>query len=279
MANPITTLLDQLLSKAIQWNGVLQPGRGVLNFIGGTVTDNPGNNSTDVVAGGGSRAYASGAAPPAPTSLTWVQQAGLNGGTSSFVASSDGSFTLISPTPGDNAVALHALVQAAPTAPYTLTIGVIVDGIMNGNYHGGLVLRESATGKLLVLNLSDQDTGTAVSNWTNATTLVNEDYLAAALGGAAIYTTQGYNTNQFMAGPIYFRVHNDGTNLFWSRSLSGSYFMPHALSSSDGVTPLGVAKNNFFTVGPNQIGVGLGTVYAAAPAMGLRVFSWDVTNP
>jgi hypothetical protein len=280
MILPITTLLDQLLTKAIQWNGALMPGRGSLNILGGTVTDNPGNDSTDFTAGGGSRAYGTGAAPPAPTALTWVQQAGLNGGTASAVLGSDGAFTLSSPTPGDNAVALHCLVTAAPTAPYTLTIGVLPDGMNFGsNYHVGLVLRESGTGKLLCFNLSDQDTGIAVSNWTNATTLVGEDYLSSALGGTAISTTQGYNSNAPFVGPIWLRVQNTGTNLFFSRSLSGSFFAPLGVSSSNGYTPMPVSKTNFMAGGPNQVGVGIGNVSGTAPGIGMRVFSWDVSNP
>lgn len=48
--------LDKLLLgiKTVEWNGAEMPFRSVINFLGGTVSDNPGNGSTDVTLGGSS---------------------------------------------------------------------------------------------------------------------------------------------------------------------------------------------------------------------------------
>lgn len=218
---------------------------------------------------------------PDPTTLTWVQQAGLTSGNATFVTDSGmtgSAFTLIAPPTGDNAKCIHALVTSTPSTPWTFTIGVVVDlGGAPNNWRAGLVLRESATGKLLVLNLTDQDTGTGVSNWTAPATNVSEDYLNAVLAATAAYTIITYNNNLQNVAPIYFRVTNDGTNLFWYRSTNGGHWTTHSPASVDGVTPLGTPINNFFTVGPNQIGIGIGQVFQFTPPPSVRVFYWNVS--
>jgi hypothetical protein len=49
----IRTFLDKFFLMALRSNGVDLPARGAVNFLGGTVADNPDADSTDVTLGGG----------------------------------------------------------------------------------------------------------------------------------------------------------------------------------------------------------------------------------
>jgi hypothetical protein len=257
--------------------GQLLPNQNTLQFAGGTVTDDPVNLRTIVSLG--SAGFYPYTTPPLVASLTWVQQAGLVSGNASATDDTGGGFSMLSPQPADNAYCIHAKVASLPSAPWTATIGFIVDGISDAsNYRAGLVLRESSTGKMLVAGLSDQSTGTAVSQWTNATTHVADDYLST-LSGPPQYTTQSYAANNGIGAPIYMRVQNTGSGLLFSRSVTGTVFIPMALSSADGFTPVSAPLNGAFTTAPNQIGVGLGAVSTNTPNIGMRVFSWNVTTP
>jgi hypothetical protein len=192
-------------------------------------------------------AYPPNVLPPAVATLTWVQQAGLNGGAASAADDSFGGFTMLSPIPGDNALCIHAKVAALPAAPWTATIAFIPDGLANlTNWRVGVVLYESATTKMLVANLSDQTTGVAVSSWTNPTTQVSEDYMST-LVSSPLFTQQGYNQHQPIVTPFYIKIHNDGTSLFFYISYNGTVFTSLALSASDGNTPVGAPLTDFFT--------------------------------
>lgn len=221
--------------------------------------------------------YATGTTPPLSTSLTWVNQAGATA-----IDNATGGFDIICPTPGDNATWIHALVATAPSAPYTFTVGVIIDNLFlvgGGNFHMGMVSRESSTGKMLVLNMTDQvgSGGTVVSSWTNATTIALEDYITPKSG--ANNAILAYNGGLPFIGPTWFRIQNTGTDLLWSRSLSGSNIFYPLGVTSNGTSPFPIAINDFFTTGPNQIGVGVGQTYAPTPGPGMRVFSWTITTP
>lgn len=260
------------------------PGRKFVDW-GGAAVDDPSFQyagkivgRTLISAGGGIAPAAAFVKPPLVASLTWVQKDGLVvPGTSSAVDTLGGGFDILSPTPGDNAHVMHMLLASAPNAgPWTFTLGLQWEQLATANdFHIGLVARESASGKLLVLNLSDQIADAlGVSQWSSPTAIVTDDYLSSQVGIYA--TTQAVQ----QLGPIWLRLQNTGTHLLWSRSYSGASIYEHiGLLSSDGFSSFPVPKNDYFAVGPNQFGIGVSNVLQAGPAVGARIFSWAVTTP
>jgi hypothetical protein len=217
--------------------------------------------------------------PPSVSTLTWVQQAGLISGAASAVDSPGGGFDILSPPIGDNAKCMHCVVASAPAAPWTFTVGLIFEGPQyGGTKHLGLVLRESATSKLLVYNFSDSlGPGLGVSSWTDAQTWVTDDYIVGAVG-SAINTVQPVSDTGFL-GPIFLRVVNDGTNLTWYRSISNTNFFSQGVDGGTGRSSVPIAKNNFFATGPTQLGVGVSLLDENAPPTAMHVGHWAITSP
>lgn len=280
MSNQLPTGLEAFFQMTwVDSNGVLVPiKRAKTQMLGATFADDPINGQTVMTIGAGAYGVQL-VKPPLVGSLAWVQQAGLISGNASATDSPAGGFDILSPPIGDNARCMHCLVAASPAAPWTFTLGVVFEGPQyGGTKHEGLVLRELATGKLLVFNFSDSlGPGLGVSSWTNPTTWDTDDYLVGAVG-TALNTVQPVTDTAFL-GPIFLRVVNDGTNLTWYRSISGTAYFSMGVDGATGRSPIPIAKNNFFTTGPTQLGVGVSLLDENAPATAMHVFHWSVTSP
>lgn len=163
--------------------------------------------------------------------FTWVNQG-------SSTAADVNGFILFKGAAGAGAD-VHALVVSAPTAPYTLTAAVstfhelVSEG--SGQPRGGLVFRESGTGKLLVFMVR-QITGTA------GITIVTQRFTDPTTFSSEVDLT----TFAIPPGMIWLRIENDDTDLKF-------------YASSDGVNwkqAYTEGKAAFFTTAPDQIGFG-----------------------
>ncbi|MGN6700005.1 MAG: hypothetical protein ACTHMR_17765 [Thermomicrobiales bacterium] len=157
--------------------------------------------------------------PPSAGSYTWVNQG------SATTDTSHGTLILSAPAvAGDQ---IRALVKSVPAAPYTVTIAIIpaVPGL---NYaQCGLVLRESSSGKLALLNYccdTTQNTGYRVQTqkFTNPTTFSASSITLPAPTGH----------------PLWLRLQDDNTNRIASVSLDGvNFWQIHSVGRTDFLTP------------------------------------------
>ena len=140
--------------------------------------------------------------------------------------------------------ALFGIVQTAPATPWTVTSQIQLWGNTNGQHtFGGLVLRESGTGKLITL--------------TNADSLgyrIRVDYWNSPTSNSSTAATTGIYDPSV---PVYMRIQDDGTNLTFSWAADGVHFWQFFQAG----------RTAFLAAGPNQVGItgennhGTGTYY------------------
>lgn len=172
--------------------------------------------------------------------FAWVNQ-----GTAS-VTDANGISYLSAPTSTTN-VRLRQKTQ--PATPFTITAAVIVNQSTANNSECGLMLRESATDKMVGLCLRD-GISTSVQRYTNVTTI-----------GVTVFSrTDG------RLGRLWLRMTHDGTNIVSSFSLDGVNFYQvdtHAKTAS-------------FTTDSNQVGYFVCN-RSSTVTIALSVFSWIET--
>lgn len=263
--------LDKLLLglKTVMVGGIAVPvPRPNVNFASGaSAADNSTLNSTDItILAGGPYGGVPIVTPPPSASFAWVNQVAATASDSAFGTGFDVA------TAGDNLDDLHCRVIAAPATPYTLTVGLTLDIQPGSAYRAGVIWRESATGKILLLGFDTSNSSDlCVENWTSATS-GGSTYPAGA-------QLQDYTGDRWIHSPMWMRMKNDGTNLTWTWSQSGYNYQSPAMTAGSG--PLVEPKNDFFTVGPNQIGVAVGATLLAPTfqLVQMHIFSWQVTSP
>lgn len=126
----------------------------------------------------------------------------------------------------NSAVSVKAIVQTAPSPPYTVGCKVSLHGVYNDFHSAGLALLENATGKLtiFVVGHNSAQTGSfcmAVYSFTNATTFSATRFI-----------------NRFDSmGPVYLKAQDDNTNLNFSFSLDGrNYHQVYTMTRATGFT-------------------------------------------
>lgn len=127
---------------------------------------------------------------------------------------------------------VHLLKQATPgSTPYTVTIALLAH-LPRVNYRQvGLMLRESATAKLIGLSAAfDSGYLIHVYKWNSPTSFSGTSFSSEELGA--------------FAQLVWFRVTNDGVNLTYYWSLDGRHW----------IQLYQAAKNAFFTTGPDEVG-------------------------
>ena len=151
-----------------------------------------------------------------PNLQTWAWINQTSGGQSGSVDTSAGGVYVSTPAlAGDN---LRIRKKAAPSTPYTITAGFLPN-LAPANYSmGGLVFRESSSGKLVSYHLvvnSASNIGVYVENnrWNSPTAIFN-------------------NANQFTPANLQFgnpllwlRIADDGTNRIFSISGDGRHWI------------------------------------------------------
>lgn len=169
--------------------------------------------------------------PPVIASLTWGNQ-----GSATAVANAGGGI-YFSDVAGGNSDDISFLYKAAPSPPYTLTIGVAVGIATAATSWAGIILRESATGKIISFHVGSSGSGSAtaqvgIDKYTNYTT-----YSAAYLGPLNTY-----------AGPVtWLQVTVDAVHITWYSAIDGQNFKQL----------LQKTLADYFTSGPNEVGIGI----------------------
>lgn len=181
-------------------------------------------------------------APPAAASWTWVNQ-----GTATLADVTAGTALTMPTGSTDN---LRGLVTAIPTAPYTVIAALLPLRTGQAGNRLGLWLRESSSGKLVIVNWSVA--GALNVEAFNSVTSFSSSYSSVALAGANVPAL------------LWIRIVDDNTNRKFSMSLDGQTW----------VQTLAQARTTFCT--PDQIGFFANNndgTYGAA----LTLVSWAVS--
>lgn len=186
-------------------------------------------------------------------SFSWVNQGG---------ASIDTSFGgVLLEAPASASINVRARVKSIPAAPYTVTMAYVPHMLFLDAFYGGMALRESSSGKLILLSLQS-NTGWHASQqviqyhkW-NSPTSFNADYTTTP---SPIIAAPWYT------GPcMWMRIKDDNTNRIVYISADGKRW--HQMHS--------VGRTDFMT--PDEIGFFLG-VSNASFGSALHVLSWEET--
>jgi len=207
----------------------------------------PGVDSPYIVTPSFTRGLVRRVYPVDPTLFAWTNQGGATETTT------NGFPYLQATTQNSNSIRIRR--KAAPSTPYTVT-AAFQARILNLNFFSaGILLRESATGKLEYINLASA----AASVGINVTTCTDENNVVAHVYTYGIFGSGGF-------GDLYwFRVGNDGTNLTYAFSENGYNFQVFTSTR---------AKNTFFTTGPDQVGYAINANNITLLPYAMSLYSW-----
>lgn len=145
---------------------------------------------------------------------------------------------------------MRCLVTPLPVVPHTFTIRAIPTVWNTFSHAVGIVLRESASGKLLRFA------------WNSFCVLIDK------LTSPTVYVA-GYGSENLSTPNVFFpwlRIQDDGTNRIYSMSQDGLYWhVVWTVGRTDDATP-------------DQVGVGAESNDAVREAA-IRVVSWQFTTP
>lgn len=148
---------------------------------------------------------------------------------------------------------IRARVKTAPATPYVIEAVVWVREVSASKY-AGLCFRESGTGELTIAYVLPTNNLLNVINFTDPTT-----FSASAASG----TILGSLIGSFV--PIFVRIRDDGTNLFFAASRQGFYY--------DDFAELSIARTSFMAGGPDQVGF-FANVDSAAGVFATDFYDW-----
>jgi hypothetical protein len=190
---------------------------------------------------------------PNETGFSWVNQQ------TATTSTTNGGVVLSSPAPllaGEN---INIRIKTAPTTPYIVKAGFIPTLYPANQTSAGLLLRENATNKIVFFRLMFDNTSTtktdlvvSVDRYTNATTFFGNYTVASA--------------NIFKSPLIWFSVADDGVNLTFS----------YSNNNIDYTQFFQVARNNFFTTGPDRVGYAINSNTTSGNAI-FTLLSWQET--
>jgi hypothetical protein len=167
-----------------------------------------------------------------------------------------GGVLLSSPAPllaGDN---INIRVKTAPATPYTIKAGFIPTLYPADQTSCGLIFRETATSRVIFFRLmfdtastSKTDLVLSVDRYTNPTTL-SANYKVA--------------TANIIKSPLFwFSITDDGVDLTFSYSNDNIDYTEFFQS----------ARNNFFAVGPDEVGYAINSNTTSGNAI-MALLSW-----
>jgi hypothetical protein len=148
---------------------------------------------------------------------------------------------------------VFAMLKSMPTPPFTILMNFALMRIPVDYLGGGMFFRESATGKVETIGIV-YGSGTLqvqVSNWTNSSTFVTHFFQLDGVG-------------TYRPAIDWFRLSHNGTNISYGFSNVRHYFYDAR----------NVAKNNYFTTGPDQVGFFVNP-FGGAAKIGMMVNSWE----
>lgn len=153
--------------------------------------------------------------PPVSADYAWVNQG------SATVTTTYGGVVLYAPSSASNS--LRVRVKTIPAAPYTAIMALVGSAGSAASAHGGIALRDSAGGGIVLLEYRFSDESFFTEKYTNATTY------SATYGSTAMRVT----------GPVrWLRIVDDNTNRKTSVSVDGTNWMQiHTVGRTDFITP------------------------------------------
>jgi len=175
------------------------------------------------------------------TRWTWFNQ--------STSTSNEANSLLTLSVPAESASAMNGILQPAPAAPWTVVLKInSLDLAPLQPYPlSGLVLSDS-TGKIVFFGISYRNTsatiGLSIAYWTTATSYSG----SSPFGPSMLPSTF----------PWWLKVQDDGTNLKFWYSGTGSVYTPVAT----------VSRSAFLSGGPTMIGLAVGSDGANTPVNG-----------
>lgn len=176
--------------------------------------------------------------PPDLADFTWINQS-----TATAVQVND---TIALHAVGASGESLRILKQAIPDAPYKVRAAFLASYLPNTTYiQFGLCVRESSSGKLVAIRISDSGDGAVyVTKYSGETASV------------ANYTLFNSSTSMPLTNisrfPFWFEIADDGVYRTYSISNDGEYFYPilSGVSNTDYCTP---DQIGFFGSGYNSV--------------------------
>lgn len=146
--------------------------------------------------------------------------------------------------------------RAAPSTPWTLEACFILQGWCNDKHQGGLCMRESATGKIVTMgaHIGTNTMNLIHGKWTTSTSF-----------------SANYSVNPFRLSPafvVWFKFEDDGTNLKYYISNNGYNWVQLNSSTYDKL------RGDFFTTGPDQIGIYIYPDNTLTQKAGVVLLSW-----
>ena len=190
---------------------------------------------------------------PNETGFSWINQQ------TATTSTTNGGVVLSSPAPllaGDN---INLRVKTAPATPYTVKAGFIPLLYPENQTSTGLVFRETATSRIIFFRLMFDTTTTtktdlviSVDKYTSPTVL-SANYVVAS-------------ANILKSSMMWFSVADDGVDLTFS----------YSNNNVDYTNFYQVARNDFFTTGPDQVGYAINSNTVSGNAI-LTLLSWQET--
>lgn len=256
---PLSALIDKifgstrgsiLIRSANGWI-ILPPGTATQVLTSNGAGADPSYQAGGGGGGGQAQIYPAFTAP-VNANFSWVNQ----GGASVTVNANGGIFLNAPKNSGISGRFRVLTLPSSGTVAWTLTTCVLPFNVGPNFQFTGLVLRESATGKLSTLGVSSQlnaaNAALQVVHWTSVT-----GRGGATLGGELVPITI-----------LWLRLQYDGTNLNYSYSIDGYNFNPF-------FSELPTAA---FTTRPDQVGFFADdetNTFAAC----ITLLSWNLTTP
>ena len=190
---------------------------------------------------------------PDETGYSWINQQ------TAITDTTNGGVVLSSPAPliaGDN---LNIRVKSAPVTPYVVRAGFIPLLYPVDQTSVGLIFRETATSRIVFFRLMFDTTTT-----TKTDLVVSVDKYTSPTVISANYTV--LTANILKSNLIWFGIADDGVDLTFS----------YSNNNIDYTNFFQVARNDFFTVGPDQIGYAINSNNTGGNAI-LTLLSWKET--
>lgn len=157
---------------------------------------------------------------------------------------------------------LRCRVKTAPSVPYTITVGLTTwfatAGSVLSLQAAGLVFRESGTGELSVLILSNFTLATANSPQSISAANYNSPTSFNAVIGAE------RNSGMLQVSPVWLRITDNNTNLVFQASIDKVNWYEIA----------SIGRTSFMAGGPDQVGI-VGTNQAGSTDMSASFLSWE----
>ncbi len=140
--------------------------------------------------------------------------------------------------------------QAPASPPYSITAAYLLQRRSAGFTRSGIVLRESATGRLETWGMSN-DSSRSHDHWSSLTSWASGDSPINAAGVPV----------------LFLRVRNDGSNLIYSTSAIGR--------EGSFITMVSHPLRAFFASGPDELGFGIDNEGNGGDVV-MYLFHWDV---